>query len=370
MGMGMGKQILVLILLVAVIGGGCLGFFLRPDFVPPAIVPVEGASLNQTPVYTFPFEDGVETIRIDPDPAVYAGAKVADRSLQLYTDIPEEEWIPIYYLAFINEPHQEPFYTDLLGALREIRDRRGLDDDRYLELIAVFVQSIPYETDASVTEPKFPIETFVDAAGDCDDKSLLLAGLLAREGYGVALLYFEDETHMAVGVKSAGCDYRNTSFAYIETTNVSYVGIPPATLSDGMTLSSDPLLILVGDGELYYTACNQVQTIERALSTLRDRAADLKTELEARALDIEAMRDALDTLNARMTTLSRAGDWMDYNRLVAEYNRMVRDYNQAVEAYNSLLGEAEAVVDLHNELVSGAYDRPGSYLRARAYLEG
>ncbi len=78
---------------------------------------------------------------------------------------PEEEWIPIYYLAFANDPHQESFYTDLLAALREIRDRERLDDDRYLELIAVFVQSIRYETDASIVEPKFPIETYVDGEG-------------------------------------------------------------------------------------------------------------------------------------------------------------------------------------------------------------
>ena len=368
--MAMRKRILFLFLLVAAIGGACLGFFLRPVFVPPAIVPLEGASLNQTPVYTFAFEDGMETIRIDPDPAVYAGAKAANRSLHLYTDMPEEEWIPIYYLAFINESHQEPFYADLLGALREIRDRRGLDDDRYLELIAVFVQSIPYETDASVSEPKFPIETFVDAAGDCDDKSLLLAGLLAREGYGVSLLYFGGETHMAVGVKSAGCGYRNTSFAYIETTNVSYVGIPPATLSGGATLSSDPLVIPVGEGERSYTACNQVQTIERSLSALRDRAAVLETELEARGREIEAMRDALDALNARMTPLLRAGDISEYNRLVQDYNRMAGDYNQAVDAYNALLDEAERVVDLHNDLAAGAHDRPASYLVARAYPSG
>ncbi len=151
---------------------------------------------------------------------------------------------------------------------------------------------------------------------------------------------------MAVGVKSAGCGYRNTSFAYIETTNVSYVGIPPATLSGGATLSSDPLVIPVGQGERSYTACNQVQTIERSLSALRDRAAVLETELEARGREIEAMRDALD------------------------YNRMAGDYNQAVDAYNALLDEAERVVDLHNDLAAGAHDRPASYLVARAYPSG
>ncbi|WP_292365433.1 MULTISPECIES: hypothetical protein [unclassified Methanoculleus] len=367
----MWKRILTaLVLVAAALGAGCLGGLLHPAVVPPAIVPVEGPALDQAPVYTFPFGDGEETIRVSPDPAVYAGAKKADRQLYLSKDLSKEEWIPIYYLAFINDSHQEPFYADLLAALREIRDREGLDDDRYLELIAAFVQSIPYETDASIVEPKFPIETCVDAEGDCDDKSLLLAGLLAREGYGVALLYFGDEGHMAVGVESTGCFYRNTSFAYIEATNASYVGIPPAALADGTVLSSDPLVIPVGGGDRCYAACGEIETIERALAASRNRVEELGAELAARDRELEEERASLDVLGARLTALSRSGEIRDYNRLVPEYNRKARDYNDAIDAYNAPLAEAEAAVDLHNYLVAHAYDRPGSYLRARAYLAG
>ncbi len=367
----MWKRILiVLVLVAAALGAGCLGGLLHPPVVPPAIMPVEGAALDDLPTYTFPFGDREETIRIDPDPAVYAGAKEADRQLYLSEDLSKEEWIPIYYRAFVNDSHQEPFYADLLAALREIRDRQGLDDDRYLELIAAFVQSIPYETDASIVEPKFPIETYVDTEGDCDDKSLLLAGLLAREGYGVALLYFGNESHMAVGVRSAGCSYRNTPFAYIETTNRSYVGIPPAALADGTVLSADPLVIPVGDGPRIYGACDQIHTIERALSLSRGRAEALGPELAVRAREIEAEREALESLGARLTALSRTGEIREYNRLVPEYNRKARDYNDAVEAYNALLEESRAIVDLHNYLITHAHDRPGSYLRAREYLAG
>ncbi len=67
--------------------------------------------------------------------------------------------------------------------------RQNLSDDEYLELIAVYVQSLRYETQEQ-NPAKFPIETVVDRAGDCDDKSLLFAGLLSREGYPVALLLF------------------------------------------------------------------------------------------------------------------------------------------------------------------------------------
>ena len=367
----MWKRILtVLVLVAAALGAGCLGGLLHPSIVPPAIVPIDGATLDDLPTYTFPFGDGEETIRIDPDPAVYAGAKEADRQLYLSEDLSKEEWIPIYYRAFVNDSCQEPFYADLLAAFREIRDRQGLDDDRYLELITAFVQSIPYETDASIVEPKFPIETYVDTEGDCDDKSLLLAGLLAREGYGVALLYFGNESHMAVGVRSAGCSYRNTPFAYIETTNRSYVGIPPATLTNGTVLTTDPLVIPVGDGQWIYAGCDQIHTIERALSLSRGRVEELMPEIAARAGELGVEKEALESLGARLTALSRTGDIRDYNSLVAEYNSRARDYNDAVQSYNALLEESRATVDLHNYLVTHAHDRPGSYLRAREYLAG
>ena len=358
----------VLVLVAATLGAGCLGGFLNPPAVPPAIVSVEGAALDPVPVYTFAFEDGEETIRIDPDPGVYAGAKNADRRLYLYEDLSKEEWVPIYYRAFVNDSHQEPFYTDLLAAFREIRERERLDDDRYLELIAAFVQSIPYRTDTSIVEPKFPIETYVDGEGDCDDKSLLLAGLLAREGYGVALFYFEDEAHMAVGVRSAGSLYRNTTYAYIETTSASYVGLPPETLVNGTVLSTDPLVIPVGDGPRSYTGCDQVRVIERALAASRDRVEELAPELEARTRELGAEEEALESLDARLKALARAGENREYNRLVPEYNRQVRDYNNAAGSYNALLEESRAAVDLHNYLVTHAHDRPGSYLHARAYL--
>lgn len=363
------RTLLILVLTATALGCGCLGITpLHQKAVPPEIVPIEGASLDHTPIYTFPFEDGEETIQIAIDPAVYAGAKETDRRLRLYEDLSEEEWIPIYYRAFADESHQEPFYTDLLAAFREIRDREGLDDDRYLELITAFVQSIPYRTDDSITEPKFPIETYGDGEGDCDDKSLLLAGLLAREGYRVALFYFGDEAHMAVGVGSAGCHYQNTPLAYIETTNASYVGIPPPVLSNGTVLASDPLVIPVGDGPRYYAACDQVMTIERALSVSRARVEALAPELGMRVGELEAEKEYIESLGTRMTALSRSGEVREYNRLVPEYNRKARDYNDAVRSYNALLEESRAAVDLYNHLVTHAHDRPGSYLRTRAYL--
>lgn len=361
---------LVLVMVASVLGSGCFAGILYPAVVPPEIVPVEGAVLDQPPVYTFLFEDRVETIRIPIDPAVYAGAKGADRRLYLFEDLSREDWIPIYYRAFINDTDQDSFYADLLAALRHIRDERGLDDDRYLELVTVFVQSIPYQTDSTIVEPKFPIETYTDGVGDCDDKSLLLAGLLAREGYGVALFYFEDERHMAVGLKARECAYGNTGYAYIEATNASYVGIPPLALSDGTVLHTDPLVIPIGDGPRSFSSFGQIKTIKSALDRSLARIEALEPEIASRDEELQAAKEALSLLDARMDLLSRSGKVQQYNHLVPEYNRLAAEYNSMILAYNSLLEESRGHAEIYNHLIAHAYDRPGSYRLAGAHLSG
>ena len=113
------------------------------------------------------------------------------------------------YRAMVMDPVQEQIFSDLLEELRTVRHLQGLSDDEYLELMAVYVQSLRYES-LEQSPVKFPAETIFDSAGDCDDKSLLLAGLLAREGYSVALLSFEPEAHMAIGIGSDDYLYKKT----------------------------------------------------------------------------------------------------------------------------------------------------------------
>ncbi|MBN1195478.1 MAG: hypothetical protein JXA08_09085 [Methanomicrobiaceae archaeon] len=221
-----------------------------------------------------------------------------------------ENWVISNPLSFISDPDLLPLY-DMLGKhFDDVRKAKSLDNDAYLELICTFVQSIPYETDAMLVAPKFPIETIADGKGDCDDKSLLLAALLAREGYAVALLYFETEQHMAVGVIAPGYSYGDSGYAYIEATNVSYIGIPPDELTDGLILSSEPHVIPVGSGTLGYGRCDETFAIDEALT----RA---KAVIAYNPEDHGAMKSSID-------------------------------------AYNRQVG-------IHNYIITHVHDRPGTY---------
>ncbi|MDD1664748.1 MAG: hypothetical protein LUQ32_05285 [Methanomicrobiales archaeon] len=335
----LGRLILVAIVIVILLGAG---YFMvsRPAAIYPSIHPVEVEGTYKDVGISFRFEGVTRSLSIPVNGTVYFGAQRAQKEAILVRDIPDSIFIPTYYLAFLNDPNQEEFYRELTGAFGDIRATDSLDDDEYLELMAVAVQSLPYVIDGTLTAPKFPIETYVDGKGDCDDKSLLLAGLLAREGYTVALLSFRPENHMAVGVKGYLCDYRNTGYGYLETTNLTLVGVPTLQLDGGVNLTSAPFVIPVANGTRLYGRCQETLAMEKALERTETRETSLSKDLAS--------------LTARMSDLRSQDRFTEYNRLLDQFNAVVKDYND-----NALV---------HNYILEHLDDRKGTYawLRARA----
>ena len=77
---------------------------------------------------------------------------------------------------------------------------------------------------------------------------MLLALLLRDLGVGSAVSYFIPEDHMAAGISAlAPYDYKNTGYAFIETTEPNIITYDGSEFSFG-TLSSKPEVILVGTG--------------------------------------------------------------------------------------------------------------------------
>lgn len=347
----------------AIFAPGCLeGIpFLGPPVVYPHIAPVPGGSMPSAPVYTFPFHDGTAVVDIGIDAPVYAGAKAADKGARIYDHgVAEEEWREGIYQALIGDPAQDGFYSSLIAALRAERESRRLDDDGYAELLAVFVQSIPYEN-RNLTSPRFPVETYVDGMGDCDDKSLLLAGLLSREGYRTALLYFDQERHMAVGVGSTGGGYRDTGYSYIETTNVSLICIPPGQLAGGVELTSVPAVYPVGNGTLGYSRCHETEEIWKAKAGAERELALMEPEIGSREGELDGMRVSLESERESMERLLSLGDTAGYNRRVAAYNGKAGEYNRLRTELLEMVNRYNHLAAIHNYIVTHQHDRPGTW---------
>jgi hypothetical protein len=125
-----------------------------------------------------------------------------------------------YYHAFLDDPLEETTMHEIVAGVQSAAN----EPDDQLRCAVSLVQAIPYGR--SGTEPphryhnaQYPYETLYENSGVCEDKSLLLAAILRKLGYGVALFKFDTENHMAVGVRCAdGYDFRDTGYAFIETT--------------------------------------------------------------------------------------------------------------------------------------------------------
>jgi hypothetical protein len=61
----------------------------------------------------------------------------------------------------------------------------------------MIVHQITY---VQTTPAKYPIETMVDGQGDCDLFSFIAASIMKAGGLDVVLLYYEEQTHMNIGV--------------------------------------------------------------------------------------------------------------------------------------------------------------------------
>lgn len=333
----------------------------EPTATYPSITPVEGAPDAPDAVMRWEFEGEDVSITVPVDGAVLLGAQSANKSASIPAGWEKERWEPDYYRAFIDDSQLESLYRALITELRALRDDLGLDGDRYVELIVTMAQAIPYETDGS--PPKFPIETVAEAAGDCDDKALLAAALLAREGYAVSLLGFTAENHMALGIESNGSAFRETTTSFVEMTTSSLVGWynrdPDIESADGQRLESTPTFIAIGAGKLAYGAGGQADAIRDAYDGYRAKLEPLEGRIEEARRDHEALRADVDSRAAQLDELHMAGDVEGYNALVDGYNDTLAKYNAAIETYNKLVKQQRAAAERANRILEQQNDRRG-----------
>jgi hypothetical protein len=100
--------------------------------------------------------------------------------------------------------------------LQEIYD----NEENFVNGVLMMVHQITY---AETTPAKYPVETMTDEQGDCDLFSFIAASIIKAGGLDVVLLYYEDQSHMNIGVhlSSAPEDVRDNVF-YVTYDDVRY----------------------------------------------------------------------------------------------------------------------------------------------------
>ena len=145
------------------------------------------------------------------------------RSLPRYNDFND-------YQYYLDDEYNRKTLSSVADSFRRFGRKYGLTDDEVILEAIRFVQSIPYAYDIDSTGEeefqKYPVETLFDHEGDCEDTSLLLAGLLRELGCNVCLLHLPG--HAAVGLQDTGTfsgryyEVDGNQYFYIESTNTGW----------------------------------------------------------------------------------------------------------------------------------------------------
>lgn len=155
------------------------------------------------------------------------------------------------YVRRLVEAQSRSDFVDRLSAdLRSVKADRNLDDDRYLELLVRAVQSIPFgSVDGRM---RLPVEVVSSGFGVCSEKSFLLAALMLHEGYDTVFWVLESQNHVAPGVAvNGGPDFRDSGYAFIETTRLAYIGEVSAENRAAGPVARPPQLIKLGGTKRY-----------------------------------------------------------------------------------------------------------------------
>lgn len=146
----------------------------------------------------------------------------------------------------IENDSQDTYLKPLIDKIKSTSS----DPDYQAKVAISLVQHIPYDYyNTRMTDWYYPYETLYLGRGICSDKSILLGYILNKLGYDVALLQFDEENHMALGVKtSPEYDYLDSGYAFVETTQTSIITDSTEDFISGTELNSYPRIIPFNGG--------------------------------------------------------------------------------------------------------------------------
>lgn len=137
------------------------------------------------------------------------------------------------YLPWIKEESNYRFVGYLAEWLNMQAEIENFDSIQKVEFVQSFVGgAIPYQVTPGV---QFPAHTLAET-GKCCDKAILAAAVLSNMGYKTALILFEEQNHMVVGVSlndlpnyspAIGYDCNGSKYYFLEVTSPGWqVGQP------------------------------------------------------------------------------------------------------------------------------------------------
>lgn len=273
--------------------------------------------------------------------STYNFYKQAPKDYLCYGSCPDN-WEESLWRMFVETGENDDTFSKLALDLEEIRQE---NDYLGLEFIMSFVQAIPYDyvlANNKNLKPKYPYETLYDNKGICSDKSFLAVMIAKELGYGVALLKYDQEEHMAVGIK---CTYPNYDggYCYTEVTTEGWkIGVIDLAefidLEDNVAppVKSTPIIYEISDGKSY--------TGMLGTKLKSARIKEINKEIEVLEEEADECQNTLDSWEITLNRLRWNGSTYEYNSWVNKYNnklsicqQQIDDLNYKISTYNQLV---------------------------------
>lgn len=287
---------------------------------------------------------------------------------------------------FTSETYGDTTISELAQSIRSIGEENNLSENQVVELVASFVQTIPYDYDEynnrETVTPKidYPYETLYKNKGICSDKSYLAYSLLRELGYGVSFFLFPEDQHIAVGVECPQ-EYSNydSGYCFLETTSLgNKIGSTPSIIKESGVASSEIVLsdygtdatedessplgkieVLNKTNGLVYTGIidtvNTQKEIDGLLSTIRrmDRELDaLERDLASQDGEISRMVDKLKKLEKNLTP----SNYDDYSDYFSKYKKAYSSFEKDRKAFNAKIATRNQLNNKYNSLVKSFYE--------------
>ena len=201
----------------------------------PSLGPVQRPAIMEEATFPFIINGTRYTITIPIDKNLYLAAHEGNRDVEFTGPCYSSELYESRWSTLAMQPVWNDFYVAIISELESVLyNNPELSDKNVIDISEAWIQSIQYRT-MNAVRTLFPVEVLYERAGDCDDKALLLAAMLAYKGYDTAIIEYRG--HAVAGIGATDCN-ETTGYLFLETSMPQFY-----TLSD---IANNPQRIVHG----------------------------------------------------------------------------------------------------------------------------
>lgn len=262
------------------------------------------------------------------------------RDILIDADVTDLEGSLEFYEMFLADENDSDVIEQIVAWIRSTTQNRK----EQIQLAVSLIQNeIIYDYEKLKNEGNwrvyYPMETLIWKKGVCSDKSLLLGKILVYMDYKICFFLFDENNHMALGIKTKTDGFAGSGFEYIETTNPFEIGKVPSA-SPGQILSlmdeSPKIIVPIFNGT---NAFDEFQSLQKEYER-----QNIAYGLGYSTATVQIKKKLIDLAYLKETIFSLEGA---YNELISDYNNgivgadsvisMESTLNRRIDEYNALL---------------------------------